>query len=266
MSDNVERRLREFPSEFPRPDEETTRRVGDELLRVSRRPRRRKGVAYAAALLAALAAGAAIGSVATPAAAVEVTIGVRPLLLRFGEKPEIFGAVTSGKAGEEVTVQFKQCGLYPAQFRDFMTTTTIKGGAWSLNPLYNRIEIDASGTFRTRWRDDFSNEVAVRVRAWVILQRLLRGRFMVRVVGTQSFWRKRVRLEGFDSSSGKWVLVRTLLLSESEGSLAYGQPTLSATTEPFRPAVQKGTTLRAVLPSRAARPCYVQSTSLVQRA
>jgi hypothetical protein len=267
VSDDLERRLKGFPSEFPRPDEDVTRRVATEVRRAMRRRGGRLNLSLTGALLAALAVGAAIGSVATPASTSTVTIGVRPSIVGFSGKPEIFGAVTSGKADEGVTVQFKQCGLYPAQFRDFMTTTTIDGGAWSLGELLQvRLQIYASGSFRAVWKDEVSREVALKMRAGVYLQRLPRGgRFTVRVAGAQSFWRKRVRVERFDRGSRKWILMRYLVLTEFEGSRDYGQPILISATEPFRPAVPKGTTLRAVLPLAAAKPCYIGGPSLVQR-
>ena len=267
MSDELERRLKDFPSEFPRPDEDATRRVAGAVRSATGRRRGRGNIALAGALLAALAVGATIGSVATPASSVGVSLGVRPSIVGFSGKPEIFGAVTSAKAGEQVTVQFKQCGLYPAQFRDFMTTATIGGGAWSLGELLQvRLQIYASGSFRAVWDDEVSREVALKMRAGVYLQRLPRGgRFAVRVAGAQSFWHRRVRVERFDTGSRRWILVRSLLLTESEGSRDYNQPILIATTEPFRPTVPKGTTLRAVLPLAAAKPCYLGGYSLLQR-
>jgi hypothetical protein len=268
VSDELERRLKQFPSEFPRPDEEVTRRVADKLRGGVVRPRRRGSLSLAGALLAALAVGAAFGSVTTSASNSTVTIGVRPSIIPYLDQPEIFGAVTSGKAGEHVTVQFKQCGLYPLQFRDFLSTTTIEGGAWTLWELgQTRLQIEASGSFRAVWGNETSRAVALKMRAFVDLRRLPRGRgFYVRVAGTQSFWRQRVRVERFDTVSRKWILVRSLLLTESEGSRDYGQPILIASSENFRPAVPKGTTLRAVLPLAAARPCYLAGYSKLVRA
>jgi hypothetical protein len=175
--------------------------------------------------------------------------------------------VTSGKADEEVTVQFKQCGLYPSQYRDFMTATTFEGGAWSLDELlYVRLQISASGSFRALWRDSVSPEVKLQMRAGIRLGRLPQGgRFKVSAYGTQSFWHRRVRVERFDTRSRKWILVRSLLLTESEGTRDYNEPLVVSTTEPFRPAVPKGTTLRAVLPLAAARPCYLAGYSLLVR-
>ena len=262
MSDDVERRLKGFPSEFPRPDEDATRRVAGQL-----RLPRRHAIPRAGALLAALAIGATIGSVATSASNSTVTIGVRPSIVRFGDKPEIFGAVTNAKAGETVTVQYRQCGLYPEQFRAFMTTQTIGGGAWNLDELlFVGTRTDTSGSFRALWGEEVSREVPFKVRAFVDLRPLPFGRgFLVRAGGMQSFWRKRVRVERFDTRRRKWILVRSVLLTESQSSRNYGGSSLIVTTTPFRPAVRKGTTLRAVLPLTSARPCYLAGYSKLIR-
>ena len=266
MSDELERRLKDFPSEFPRPDTAVTRRVADQLRGAVGRPKRRHNLSLAGALLAALAVGAAFGVLTTSASNSTVTIGVRPSIVSFVQKPEIFGAVTSAKADEEVTVQFKQCGLYPEQCRAFMTTRTIDGGAWNLDELlFVGLSIPASGTFRALWNGEISREVSLKMRAGVSLRRLRRGLWEVWAYGTQSFWRKRVRLERFDTRSRRWILVRTLSLTETGGSRYYGGSSLPTGTKPFRPAVPKGTTLRAVLPLQAARPCYIGGYSRVQR-
>lgn len=268
MSDEFERRLRDFPSEFPRPAEPVTSRVAAELRGAIGRRKRRGSISIAGALLAALAVGAAIGSVTTSASNSTVSIGVRPSIVRFSEKPEIFGAVTNAKAGEVVTVEFKQCGLYPEQYRAFMTTETIEGGAWSLQELlFVGTRTDTSGSFRARWGDEVSRGAPFKVRAFVDLRRLPRGRgFYVRAGGTQSFWRERVRVERFDIRSGKWILVRTLLLTQSESSRNYGGSSLIVGTRSFHPPVPKGTTLRAVLPLQAAKPCYLAGYSKLVRA
>lgn len=224
-------------------------------------------VALAAALVSV---PALIGSAATQASAVDISLGVRPAVLRFGEKPDIFGAVTSARAGEEVTVQFRQCGLYPEQYRSFMTTETAEGGTWSLAELlFVRLGIPASGTFRALWNGETSREVKVQVRASVRLVPLpVRGgrRFQVLVAGTQSFWHRRVRIERFDIRLRAWRLVRTVLVTESLTNKEYGSPTILDGTEPFRVDVPRGTTLRAVLPLEAARPCYLAGYSLLLRA
>jgi hypothetical protein len=197
-----------------------------------------------------------------------VTIGLRPGIVRYAEKPEIFGTVSSAKADEEVTVQFRQCGLYPTQFRDFMTTQTNTSGGWSLDELVSvSLQIPASGAFRALANGDTSHEVELKMRAFVDLRRLPRGRgFYVRAAGVQSFWRRQVRVERFDTRLRKWTLVRSLVLTKSDGTRDYNQPILIAETESFHPRVPKGTMLRAVLPLAAAKPCYLGGYSLLQRA
>ena len=195
-----------------------------------------------------------------------MTITVRPSILRYSQKPEIFGLVATGKMGERVTVQFRQCGLYPRQFRDFLETTTEDGGKWSLFMLpHVPATLQSSGLLRAVWRDGVSREVEIRMRAFVELQRRPGGRFRVRVGGTQSFWRKRVLVQRFSRRLGEWVTMRSLLLTESSGSRDYGLPGVDSLTEDFRPTVPKGTTIRAVLPLAAARPCYLAGYSRLQR-
>jgi hypothetical protein len=206
-------------------------------------------------LVALAAAGLASASSTT------VTISVRPAVVPYGQNPELFGTVRSGKPGELVRVQFKQCGLYPLQFRDVTTARVGTGGTWSAGI---GSMLTASGTFRALWREEVSREMALMMRAFVDLRRHPSRGFTVRVAGTQSFWRKPVRVERFDFRARKWVLVRTLLLTESESAGDAGAPI--AETLPFRPRVPKGTTLRAVLPLAAAKPCYLAGYSTLQRA
>jgi hypothetical protein len=200
------------------------------------------------------------------AAADDVTISISPSVIQFAQRPEITGSVTSGRSGVPVTVQFKQCGLYPAQFRDFLETTTEAGGRWWLTPLqYLSTNFGASGLVRAVAGGEVSNAVALRMRAFVQLHRRPGGRFQVQVGGTQSFWRKRVLVQRFNRRLGTWVTMRSLLLTESFGSRYYGGSGVSALTERFELRVPKGTTLRAVLPAAAARPCYLAGYSRLVR-
>lgn len=218
-------------------------------------------VAWVAVLLLCLGAAASAATDDT------VTIQVRPTVLRFGQKPDVFGYVSSGKAGEKVTVQFKQCRLYPLQFRDYLEATTVEGGSWShITPVFSVTNIQASGELRAVWGEAVSAPVSMKVRPLIQLVRHRSGgRWHVRVAGTQSFWRRRVLLERFDRGRGTWVLIRSLALTESSGYAGGGSPLTGSSTEPFRPGVPKGTTIRAVLPLAAARPCYLAGYSTLQR-
>jgi hypothetical protein len=185
--------------------------------------------------------------VVAPAA---VTINVRPTIQGRAGPLVVSGSVTSGKKDERVTVQFKQCGLYPAQFRDHMELTTHDGGGFSLET-----GVSANGAFRAVSGGETSNEVPVQKRADVRLAPDPPKRYEVQVVEQASFWRKRVLIQRFDRKLGKWVLIKKLRLENS--GAAPGSAFVWSTTDEFAVPVPKGTTLRAVLPLAQAKPCHI---------
>ena len=190
--------------------------------------------------------------VVAPAA---VTIAVRPTI--YAREPLIvFGSVSSGKAGEKVTVQFKQCGLYPIQFRDVEELTTLEGGGWS-----TELGVYANGVFRAIAGSDVSNEVKVQARADVRLSPTRSGRYQVNVVARTSFWRKRVVIQKFDRARSRWVKLRTLVLEDS--GAAPGSSFVWSSTAKF--ALPKRMTVRAVLPLDQAKPCFIAGYSTLLR-
>jgi hypothetical protein len=179
-----------------------------------------------------------------------VSLVVQPTLIRRSdERMTIYGSVSSGKAGEKVTVQFKACGLQPEMFRDALETTTQAGGGFSFVGQ-RPFNLGVSGVFRAVSSGDASPEVRVQQRAAVYMQPQRgpnRGRFRVRVWGKVSFWRRYVLIQRFERRRGVWVTMRRVSLTEENGSA----------TPLFRPAVPKGTLIRAVFPLSQARPCYL---------
>jgi hypothetical protein len=182
-----------------------------------------------------------------------VTLVVLPrLFTNTSQRMTVYGAVSSGKAGEKVTVQFKACGVYPIQYRDALETTTTAGGGYSFAEL-QPFNLGVSGTFRALSGNDVSAEVPVKQRAGVYLYRHPSGRkYRVSVWGKVSFWRRYVLLQRFDRRRGVWVTVRRVVLTEDLGG-----------TEWFRPGVPKGTQIRVLLPQSQAKPCYVGGPSQV---
>jgi hypothetical protein len=171
----------------------------------------------------------------------------------------IFGSVSSGKADEKVTIQFKACGLLPVRFRDAFETTTQTGGGFSLAEL-RPFNLGVSGVFRAVSGDDVSADVQVQQRASVALRPRTGGRFLVSVFGkTVSFWHRFVLLQRFDRPRGIWITIRRLRLTDEFGSGG------GVATAAFRPAVPKRTSIRAVLPLSQARPCYLAGYSKLWR-
>jgi hypothetical protein len=211
------------------------------------------------ALIAGAAVAAVIASTAAAAsdqmtlprsvaASSDLTLAVQPTIVRrTDERMTIFGSVSSGKADEKVTIQFKACGLQPIQFRDAFETTTRAGGGFSLEEL-RPFNLGVSGVYRAVSGGDVSAEIRVQQRVAVYMRPLRGGRFQVWVGGKASFWRRFVLLQRFERRRGVWITMRRLVLTEG---FAQGY------SARFRPRVPRGTQLRAVMPLSQARPCYL---------
>jgi hypothetical protein len=206
----------------------------------------RRRALIAAAALAALVVSVATAAPVTLQRLAAVSLVVQPTIIRStSDRMTIVGSVSGGKADEKVTIQFKACGLQPIQFRDVFETTTRVGGGFSLEEL-RPFNLGVSGVYRAVSGADVSPEIRVQQRAAVYMRPLARGRFEVWVGGKVSFWRRFVLLQRFERRRGVWITLRRLVLTEDP-----------AYTAPFRPAVPKGTLIRAVLPRSQARPCYL---------
>ena len=185
--------------------------------------------------------------VVAPAA---ITITVRPTINSRTQDLGVSGSVTSGKADEKVTLQFKQCGLYPPPVPRPLEVSTHEGGGWGVET-----GVIANGVFRALSGDDVSNEVAVQKRADIRLAPDPPGRYEVQVVERMSFWRKQVLIQRFHRGQRKWLLVKKLRLVNSDA--AGGSAYVWSTTDEFKVDVARGTTIRAVLPLAQAKPCHI---------
>jgi hypothetical protein len=188
-------------------------------------------------------------------AAEQVTIFARPAVLP-AQTPvtTLYGSIESRKAGELVTIQAKDCGSN--FFRVVDGATTEGDGGWS-----TQYTPGINTTLRAVWNEKASNQVIVRQRPWVYLQRESRSRFEVGAGsaprggmpgGAQaSFWGKRVLVQRQDRRTGRWTTVREVKLR-------------SGGTE-FRAAFPGGSLVRAVLPLSQARPCFLSGVSFTLR-
>jgi hypothetical protein len=192
--------------------------------------------------------------VSTAAAAPEqVTISARASVVRLNiPYASLFGSIESGKAGELVTIEGKECGPHTGFFRAIASARTDDGGGWSTQAFMR-----VTTVFRATWGDDASAEVTVRARAAVSLTRHSARRFEVGVGGVASFWRKRVVIQRYDRRLGTWVRLRSVVLTKS----GYA----GSASAMFRASLPKGTLIQAVLPRSQARPCYLAGYSSLVR-
>lgn len=180
-------------------------------------------------------------------AADRVTIAVRPAVSVVGVFVTAFGTIDSGRAGESVTIQAKDCGN--TFFRVFAGASTEAGGSWS-----TLITPQIKTVLRAVWNGETSNEATVRVQVFLQLRQLSPTRFRVGPTGYGSrFIGKLVTIQRFDQRLGRWQKVKVVKAGETD----FGTK--------FTLRVPKGTRIRALFPTSQAGPCYVGGTSPVVR-
>lgn len=199
-------------------------------------------------LLAGVAA-VAPAAFAEPSQTVTITV-LRSIDQSTGlPKVRFSGTISSAAPGEDVTVMQQTCGL------SFSTavagTQTQSGGSWEAEPSSQYI-IAPSATFRARWKDTQSEPVVVHPQIPVFLipiatKRLRTSVSIERV--PQDMRGKLVVLQRLVKQ--KWTTVeRKRFVLDRLGS---GGPVTYATT--FTSA-KRGWTVRALVPSKSAGPCF----------
>ena len=198
------------------------------------------GTTYHYRLVAKSAAGTVHGSDQT-FATTGVTITASKPAVVYGQTVALSGAVSTGAAGESVTVYAKPLGL--ASFASRATLLTTAGGAWSYiakPPILTQYEVV--------WKSATSAQVSVGVHPLVTLRALLRARFAVHVAAGRSFAGRSVRLQRL-SALGQWVSVGLAPLNASSSVV-------------FRPKLPRGVSrLRAVISVNQAGAGYLGGTS-----
>ena len=175
-------------------------------------------------------------------AADRVTIAVRPAISSpLTSMVTVFGTIDSGKAGESVTVQTKECGN--TFFRVYAGASTEAGGSWS-----TVIYPGTTMTLRAVWNGETSAEATFRKRIWVGFRQLSASRFSVGPGYNTLFEGKLITIQRFDQRLGRWEKIKVV-----KAVVRYGTK--------FTLRVPKGTRLRAVFPTSQTRPCYLGGTS-----
>ena len=206
-------------------------------------------------LLAVLAVAATAAAAPGAAQAPPVTLAVHSVLdaSRAFTRDEFAGRISSGAAGELVTVLGKAC---PRNIETSIAgATTAQGGSWEAQAGGARTKI----VYRARWDGRFSEPVTV----WspIFLNAARAGpRSVVVFVDTsnafQDLRRKYIQLQRFNRATGKWSLYKRarLKLNTNDGIQPYN----------FRftfTQLARGATVRAYVPRTTAAPCYLARAS-----
>jgi hypothetical protein len=191
-----------------------------------------------------LAAAVLANARSAPAGATAVTIGARPTIAGPDQPVTLFGSVSSGRPGENVEIQAKDCGH--AFFRTVSGAHTGPGGRWATDYF------PAIGTqVRAVWNGQVSRPIRLHQRAMLRLvpKASDRTQFVVSVVARAQFWHRKVVIERL--RRGAWSRFRTVVLAKqtAPGEFVW-------TSGEFRARLERGTMLRALLPQSQAGPCY----------
>jgi len=173
-----------------------------------------------------------------------VTISASRPSVVFGKSVTLSGKVSTGKAGENVSVLAEPFGT--TAFSALTTVPTVSGGHWS-----DVVKPTIETSYQAKWKSATSSTVSVKVRPLITLTLVSQatGRFSTKVSAARSF-------------AGKFVLVQRLT---STGVSALKRVTLDAnSTASFRVRLQHGRSrLRVVMPTSQTQPGYITGTSNV---
>jgi hypothetical protein len=182
-----------------------------------------------------------------------VTLNARPTKLRWAQGSTLFGAVSSGKADEEVTLQAKDCGQ--RTFTGVAAILTHEGGTWT-----TQFARGINSTIRAVWKGEASATIELRQQPRVELQRRPGGRWAIGIGSRWQFWHKKALLQRRVGS--KWTTLKTVLLTDVNAHAGTGS---TWTEEEFKFRAPRGSVLRAMLPPDQAKPCYLAAASATVR-
>jgi hypothetical protein len=199
----------------------------------------------AGAVLLAVLALASAGSAQSDGVTLEVRRYFDPMCNCI--RARFTGTVSSGRAGEYITVMQQRCG---ARFSTAMAgATTGPGGVWEATPsTYYTAAPLLPGTFRARWEGHLSRPVSFRPPLRITVRKQRNGRFLALVTAHATLRGEFVELQRL--VGGQWKRFKYLRLGTG-GRVNYGGSYWATF------AVRaKGWTLRVVAPEETTAPCY----------
>jgi plastocyanin len=197
------------------------------------------------------------GTVTVTAAPVTLTLVASPRALNYGSTTTLSGALSTGLANQKVDILSQPCGDNATKVIGSVTTTTSGNFTYptqtALNTSYQVRYKPAATTYS-------SPLVPVSVRPIVVLKRNAAHRFTTQVVAAQSFVGKAVVFQRWVAAKHRWTSVKTVFLgSRHAASAPLAGSTVSSVT--FGSRLKSRLSVRAVLPSGQAGPCYVSAKS-----
>lgn len=200
-------------------------------------------------------------TVKVAAAPTTVTAVPSPRVVGYGAATTIAGTLSTAQANQKIDILAQQCGASAPKAIASVTTGT--GGAYTYQ---------TSPTINTSYQARFGTGAAavssaltpVSSRPLVTLRRNALHRFTVQVTAGQPFVGKAVAFQRWIRRTHHWQTVKTVRLGTQHAvSAPLKGSTVSSVT--FGVRLPSRLSVRAVLPSGQAGPCYVTATSKTTR-
>lgn len=197
-------------------------------------------------------------TVTVTAAPPGLTVSAAPRTMNYGGTTTISGALSTGQANQKVEILAQPCGENAAKVIGNVNTTT--GGSFTfqtqptLNTIYQARHKPGAGNAVT------SSAVSVSIRPIVKLRRNAVHRFSVQVIAGQSFVGKAVLFQRWVAARHRWTTVKTVFLgARSATTVPLAASTVSSVT--FGARIRSRLSVRALVPSGQAGPCYLSAKS-----
>ncbi len=201
------------------------------------------------------------GTVKVEAAPATLTLAASPKAVNYGSMTTISGTLSTGQTNQKIEILSQPCGENAPKVIGNVTTTTSGAFTYQAQPTLNT-------SYQVRYKPaatTFSSPlIPVSVRPVVILKRNAAHRFTAQVVATQSFVGKAVVFQRWVAKTHRWTSVKTVFLgSRHAASAPVAGSTVSSVT--FGARLRSRLSVRALLPSGQAGPCYVATKSATIR-
>jgi plastocyanin len=181
-----------------------------------------------------------------------LTLSAKPQTVVYGAKVTLTGTLSNQKVGENVDVLATQCGQTAAT--KVTTVQTTSGGAYTavVQPLENTV-------YTVKVKSTTSQAVTVKVRPRLRLGKVAPHRYSLRVFAAQSFAGKYGTFQRYNSTLGRWVNVKPVLLRANSTGIA---PTVISSVS-FRSTITSRLKVRVILPQLQVGSCYLSGRSNV---
>ena len=190
------------------------------------------------------------GSVTVTAPAETVTLAAAPLVVAYGGKVTLSGALSSHTAGQNIDVLAQQCGQSAAT--KLTTVQTAAAGAFTavVGPLENT-------TYTVRSKSVSSSAVAVKVKPALRLAKVAAHRYSIRVLAAESLAGKFAAFQRYNASLSRWVTVKQVVLRANSTGVA---PTVVSSAA-FRSTIKARLRIRVLITQAQAGTCYLAGVS-----